>query len=666
MDALQIARRMAELDKPSEAGQAYTLALHNGNLAPEEELEAAFYLLQSGGDYKTAYTAFLSLYRRGCFQADCLSIMTEAFYRPNVKLLKNRYEKNCKALSRYPYLFRRDFPAFEDLPLCFYPFDDASYLPFDPKTGAFGDYWKPAHQVVSRNFFKDLENPILAKDVYSQYELEYLYDNVRPSEWVARDNHIYLHYADWTVFCAHLQVLNLRRLLEKKKIVFLFGEELSRYPIDFQAEFGVDYSRNSVRPVGISEIQKLIWHTQLATHNGGDFFNEIFDAHPNLLVCPSIMMSKVEEAIASYRENLDKYKNVETAVECMSGLPPSVARELYLMKGRTEKDILVAIFLGDTRFSGHIDANSRIAPALFFQPHFANILYTLSADEKRRTVLHSKQYDSIRSSPLFQGFKYIKTFTPMRRITTSYAASVRFVNEYEDPEKEKDGVLIDLVAERVQNRSFMVDPEDRLYRDSVLVRFEDGKLNPKATFTALAAFLDLPYTESMTYCSLIGERDPESLQGNDLGFSPAAIYRTYDEYANDAERIYIEYFMRDAYEYYGYDFHYYDGQPMTPERIQELLNGFSTIDRYIRESWEKNVLAKATVRLGGEEVTGELAQKGRDKWMEEYLNQAKEGRLRLAEALEKGLHFVNKNGQPLHMTPKLELDPTLLEQPLYH
>ena len=31
-----------------------------------------------------------------------------------------------------------------------------------------------------------------------------------------------------------------------------------------------------------------------------------------------------------------------------------------------------------------------------------------------------------------------------------------------------------------------------------MVRFEDGKLNPKATFTALAEFLDIPYTESLT------------------------------------------------------------------------------------------------------------------------------------------------------------------------
>ena len=70
----------------------------------------------------------------------------------------------------------------------------------------------------------------------------------------------------------------------------------------------------------------------------------------------------------------------------------------------------------------------------------------------------------------------------------------------------------------------MVDWQDRLFQDSVLARFEDGKLNPKATFTALAAFLDLPYTKSMTYCSRNGERDPESLKGNDRGFDPAAIY----------------------------------------------------------------------------------------------------------------------------------------------
>ncbi len=41
-------------------------------------------------------------------------------------------------------------------------------------------------------------------------------------------------------------------------------------------------------------------------------------------------------------------------------------------------------------------------------------------------------------------------------------------------------------------------------------------------------------------------------------------------------------------------------------------------------------------------------------------------RMRTFEVLQNGLNFVNRAGQPLHMMPKLELDPALLEQPLYH
>ena len=50
----------------------------------------------------------------------------------------------------------------------------------------------------------------------------------------------------------------------------------------------------------------------------------------------------------------------------------------------------------------------------------------------------------------------------------------------------------DELAMRALNRNYMVDWQDRLFQDSVLVRFEDGKLNPKATFTALAAFWTCP------------------------------------------------------------------------------------------------------------------------------------------------------------------------------
>ena len=243
MNAIEIARKFAAYDQVADAQRAYTLVVQQGeNGEPADQLEAALYLLQSGGDYKIAYTCFQSLYNRGQFRDQVLDIMTQAFYQPNVKLLKSRYEKNCKLLNKYPYLFQKDFPNFEELPIRFYPFDDNGYTPFIIQEGRFAPYFNPKDQVVSRNFFKDLDNPILAADVYSQYELEYLNDMVRKSEWVARENHIYLHYTDWGTFCAHLQVLNLRPLLEDKKFVFLIGDEVSRYPIDDKARLGLDDS----------------------------------------------------------------------------------------------------------------------------------------------------------------------------------------------------------------------------------------------------------------------------------------------------------------------------------------------------------------------------------------------------------------------------------------
>lgn len=338
------------------------------------------------------------------------------------------------------------------------------------------------------------------------------------------------------------------------------------------------------------------------------------------------------------------------------------------MRDRTDKDILVALYLESDMAVCGLDQSSRITPALFFQPHFSNIVYRLRVNSANQTVLEAANYDEVHQSSLFRNFKYIKTFTPMRRFTTSHAASVRFMYgeamAAEDSEKGTiKTVVSDAVSERILNRSFMIDPEDRLYKDGVLVRFEDGKLNPKATFTALAAFLDLPYTESMTYCSEGGRLDPHP---ETKGFDTAPVYKTYDEFANESERYFIEYFLRDAYEYYGYGFQYYDGQPVDEEKVEELIRDFSTIDRYMSETWLKVFRDAEVSTQDGQRVDAEKEEKIQDELLRDYIKKYDNHRLQNAKILLEGLHFVSKNGQPLHMMPKLELDPALLEQPLYH
>ncbi len=668
MQTIDLARRCAELGAVEDACNAYILALHQGGLSPEERMETAVYLLRMGGNYRIAYTQFVQLYHEGQFREECLDIMTQAFYQPNVKLMKNRYEKNCAALKKYPYLFRTDFPQFEELTLRFYPYDDNGYLPFDPEKQEFGGYVNYNHPVVSRNFFKNLDDPILAQDVYSQYELEYLTDNVRPSEDIGRENHLYLHYASWETFCAHLQVLNLRELLKQKKIVFLFGEEISRYPIDFQEMYGIDYSQYPVKPIGVKDIHRLIWHTQLSSDNGGDFFNEVFDNHPNLICLPSVMLDYVEKSIQEVKDTFDK-ADKERAYGNIPNFEEELTRQCYWNGNRSDKDILVMLFMLQGPFMGGLDHAARIAPALFFQPHFGHLDYDLTHGEHDRTVLLCEQYDKVRSSPVFKAFKYIKTFTPVRRFTTSAAATFRWQIEkrslLKDKEEKLKGKLVvasDLAMDRSLNRSFMIDPEDRLYKDSVLVRFEDGKTNPRATFTALAAFLDIPYTESMTYCSSQGIHDVETAEGNVIGFDTATVYRTYDDYATDEERAFIEFCLRDAYQFYGYDFHYYDGGPVDEERIKQWVEGFTKVNKFIALSWKNNVLADATLKDNGEKPTEEQ----REGVLADIIRKYDAVRLKLAKRLMGSLYFVNKNGQPLRMMPKLELDPALLREPLYH
>lgn len=284
-----------------------------------------------------------------------------------------------------------------------------------------------------------------------------------------------------------------------------------------------------------------------------------------------------------------------------------------------------------------LDPNSRITPALFFQPHFYNIVYQLRVDPANRTVLEAENYTEVTQSPIFCNFKYIKTFTPMRRFTTSHGATVRFMYESALEENsiennEKNGVVTDAVMERILNRSFMVDPDDRLYKDSVLVRLEDGKLNPKATFTALAAFLDLPYSETMEYCSEGGEYVPYlGDNGYAPGFSPASIYRTYDDYVNDSERCFIEYFLRDAYAYYGYSFQYYDGVPVDEARVSEWTENFSTMDHYIRQTWS-HLYREAKVYLGKERIGEEIELKVQDQLLENKINNFQENRLKILKS----------------------------------
>ena len=254
----------------------------------------------------------------------------------------------------------------------------------------------------------------------------------------------------------------------------------------------------------------------------------------------------------------------------------------------------------------------------------------------------------------------------MRRFTTSHGATVRFMygRAVRNNERNEDAksVVSDTISERILNRSFLIDPQDRLYHDSILVRFEDGKLNPKATFTALAEFLDIPYTDSFTYCSEFGKLDP--VHNYAVGVDTSSVFRTYDDFVNENEREYIEFFLRDAYDYYGYDFQAYDGKDVDEETIKGWVSGFTTVNQYIQKTW-RTVFESIKLTNATGDVEEAVEKAAQEIMLNNLLERFNTNRLENGKKLLEGLEFINEEGQPLYMMPKLQLDPVLLEQPLY-
>lgn len=107
---------------------------------------------------------------------------------------------------------------------------------------------------------------------------------------------------------------------------------------------------------------------------------------------------------------------------------------------------------------------------------------------------------------------------------------------------------------------------------------------------------------------------------------------------------------------------------MDEERIKKWLEGFTNINGYISRSWENNVLNNEglTITKKGQPVPQKVTDEIKPLILADICKKNNNIRLKIGTAMIDGLYFVNKNGQPLRMMPRLELDPALLQEPLYH
>ena len=108
---------------------------------------------------------------------------------------------------------------------------------------------------------------------------------------------------------------------------------------------------------------------------------------------------------------------------------------------------------------------------------------------------------------------------------------------------------------------------------------------------------------------------------------------------------------------------------MEEAEVYNLVDGFTTLDRHIRESWTAALMrtAETILRDKGtpEEDLAEAVDQMAVGLMNQQIEKIWENRKDVTRKLLSVRCFINKDGQPLQMMPKLELDPALLEQSLY-
>jgi len=584
MKTLDIARKLAEAGEKEEASKAYELVLQENNGSNNDiDLEAAVYLLYQEGDYRIPVTTLVNLHKKDYMKTDIVGLLFSILWQPNFSIYKENYRKNIAKLKNYKYIFKKSdsFPNFEDLNILFLPFGEDTFIPYNQEEDEFGQACKIRHEEITHYFFKDLSKPVYTEDIYSQYELEYLFDQVRESSQCGKENHIYLYYSNENKFSSFLQILDMTYITKKEKFIFLFDSNKFLYPINFKEKYGIDYSKFTPKEVKPEEITKLIYHQQYSSHNGGDFFNEIFDAHPYL--CSS--GSRIYE---DYINLYERYRKIEPNSEITVNFMSDKSFKIDKKKNHKSEVDCASYFIKSILLNSNIRnhgsyASSRIIPAAFVQPHFGNITSSYNFLDANTLVYSNNEHEEISNSILFRNFKYIKTFAPIRRPTRSYGATIKFFhNEFFNKSRDKK-VFANEMINVLENKNYLYNPTNRFYNDCRLVKFEDGKLYPNEIFPKLARFLDVPYSKSMKYCSEYGNINPESLEGNDIGFSTAAINRTYDEYIGENEGYILEILQKDWYDYYNYSYEYYDNSKATSQDLINKCDDFNVFYTMIKE-----------------------------------------------------------------------------------
>ena len=528
-------------------------------------------------NYKDAILKFAALVNNNYSKRDILNTINEAYYEPNRKLLMKQYNKNTKSLKEYPYMMKKEFPDFEELQLKLCPIAEDLYIEYLKKEKAFGKIYHSKALKEDKHFFKDLSKQLLIKDEFNINNIKYLYDNIRKSENYGDDNHIYLHYSNFNVFCTYLQVMDFEQFLQDEKLVFIFEEEqlYMHYPLNFKKMFNIDYSNVKSKPISINEVKRIFLGLPLNGLSGSMFLENIVDFHPQILTIGVFGLSgfgilyerllanmSVKEAIHKIHILIDSYEDKVILEEINRIFSTSenlnenknslkVLRNIYVPEIDNflfyleELLINIEIPTKSQWFKGFYLAyayalnrnlDSRICPAIFFHPHDGIYILANECIKQMSDVINS--------------FEYSNAISIVRNLTTVLGSTI---NTYIE---NNHIYVMNMILE---TEELYTAKQYKQYEKRAIVRFEDLKLNSKATLISLCKYFDITWDDSLLETTSNGANYQYHLANTKTkGFDTKPVYKLYEEYLSFFDKYRIEMIKSKYYEPYGYKPKYYD------------------------------------------------------------------------------------------------------------
>lgn len=563
---IELARKSVSLGYKDEAIKSYSVAVKlSGNSIPSLLIEAGLYIFENNGDYKIAYEMWINAYRQEFEQDYILNLLTNAFYTPNEAKLIDRYNKNIRLLKNYEYIFSKDFPDFKDLQIMFYPYDENIFFLYDKYNRTFNELIN-IQEKNTEDLFYDLSSQLLIREKYSQYDLQYLVDNVRKSEDFGGDNHIYLYYESYEEFCSYMQIIDFTKLCKDKKIVLIFGEDQLEkyYPLDFKNMYNIDYEKIRPQKLRIEEIKRMVLYCEIAC-SGMTFILPVLNKNPcihafdGLYFHRELIKNNKIEAFTKWMSEIEKNTDIEQLIselEYYSSTLYDKEKNLFINQVKeicrnnttlTPKEFFIAVFIAKF-YCEEEEYCERITPTILYEPH---------ALPKRASIYLN----------LVNSFEYGIMFNAWRDPIQRFASNIRWGALNSGP--GAPGFVA--FGEYTYYSNIISTNPNKCYS----CRFEDAKLKPIETFKSICRVFGVPFYDYMInkeenisdYVRIILEEKSVDKKV----FDTAAVKRNIDHILSDFDQLRLKMLFSPMLKYFGYEYFDFEYYKLTNEQVVELF-----------------------------------------------------------------------------------------------